>query len=252
MKKIALLLSIILIASATVFAQRERGSRNHRGNKARQECPMERGSFYKDLNLTADQKEKIKQINIDFGKEKSAIQRSRITTEMQNVKFKALGEKRRTDISNLLTTDQKKVWEERKNRQDCPMANENCPMAQADCPMMSADCGMQQNCCAAHKGKHARGKGAYNNSKGNRGHWGGSGYMLQGIELDAKQKDEFKKIVDSQRGEREKMQKAHQQDRMKLNDKRAEAVKKILTKDQLKQFEENQKQMKERMSAVKK
>lgn len=90
----------------------------HRGDSCKMDC-------MKDLNLTEDQKVKIKALNDDFGK-----------------KSKALREERRTEFESILTTDQKaKLAEVRKDRPNRPNK-----MMQHRPPMMN-----QKSCCTAAK-----------------------------------------------------------------------------------------------------
>lgn len=223
MKKITLLLSIMLIASTTIFAQQhERGSRNHKGKSGKYEYSMN-----KDLNLTTEQKEKIKDINTKFGQEKKEIRKSEMAKEMKGEKLKALRQKKNTEIRNILNDDQKKVWDAK---------NKNCSVSNKD--------------YCHRKGHHN--KNWNRNSKRNGGEWNRSGYLLKNIELSEQQKEEYKKIKEAQRAENEELNKKYFQSRMQLNEKQSEAVKKILTKDQLKQFEENQKTLREKRSSARK
>lgn len=263
MKKIALLLSIILIASSTAFAQRERGPRGNKDRAPRYE-QRDRGNFFDRLNLTDEQKEKMKQLEEDYAKEKSAIEKSRISPDMQKTKLEALNEKKKNDFTNLLTDEQKKIWEEKKDRpkrqttsQSCMMMKQGYPMMKGECPMMEDECPMLKNdsCCAQMpqmgKGKQrpSHRPGFAHNPRFNRQRPMGAMWMLNGIELDDKQKEELKKITEEHSASMAELNKKHQEDRVKLADGHKETIKKLLTDEQKQKFEENQEKAKTRRPA---
>lgn len=263
MKKIALLLSIILIASSTAFAQRERAPRGNKDRAPRYE-QRDRGNFFDRLNLTDEQKEKMKQINADFAKERDAIEKSRISPDMQKEKLKALREKKQTDISSLLTDEQKKIWETKKDSpkrqttsQSCMMMKQGYPMMKGECPTMEDKCPMMKNdsCCAQMpqmgKGKQrpSHRPGFAHNPKFNRQRPMAAIWKLNGIELDDKQKEELKKITEEHRASMTELNKKHQEERAKITEKQEDAIKKILTNEQKQKFEENQEKAKNRRPA---
>ena len=68
------------------------------------------------LNLTADQKEKMKSINQDFKKQMDEFKEQQMTDDDRRGKRMELMMARKEKISAVLTADQRKQWEEMKEQ----------------------------------------------------------------------------------------------------------------------------------------
>lgn len=227
MKKIILGLGLLIGLSSAGMAQSGYGKGDGYGQ----------GRHHRSSNcgicqdMTNEQKEKMKGIHDNFVKEKDAVLKSRITKEMQNEKIRVLKSERDKEISKLLTDEQRKQWEERKEWRD--KKDHRKGFGRDDKRMMQD-----------------RGRGNYNRRyDSGRERSVGMPWMLAGIEMTDKQKEEYKKIADNHQKEIAKVREKHRKERTKIDSKQKDALKKILTDDQKKVFENNLKKIDERREA---
>jgi len=116
MKKLFLTAIILSMVFVAVQAQDEKpfkdGKRSHKGHH---------GMMMKDLNLSEDQKAKMKTLNEDFSKQMAELKKNEDITvkEMKDSK-EAIVKNHRSQVQNLLTSDQKaqieKIKQERKTK----------------------------------------------------------------------------------------------------------------------------------------
>ena len=217
MKKITLILSILLIGATAVSAQDERRSHRDRKHTPRKE-QTGRARWGQHLKLTDEQNEKVKKMDADYQQERNAIERSRVSPDMQQTKLKELREKRQNDFKNLLTDEQKAIWNERKTGDRNKRFDGRRPSS-------------RRPTAGAHLGSGKR--------------------MFDGIELSDKQKDEFEKITEGGRAQMQEINKDYRLKREQLTKKQKDAIGKILTEEQKQKFAENQKKIAGRRSESK-
>lgn len=230
MKKILLLSSILFAISSMAIAQ----GPNKRGDKPHFRHEMK---CCDSLKLTDDQKKQVEQIKAGFDKEKEAVLRTRITAKMQQEKIKQLRNKKREDISNVLTEEQKATWKNFRRPEPRPMLEGK--NYRKDSNRRKA---IDHRKRPSRDGNRAEGRNFSNRMIGGPG----SVWIMNGLELSDKQKEEYKKIAEEYKKESSELQAKHRKERESIAQKQQEAIKKILTDEQKQKFEENQKRIKER------
>jgi Spy/CpxP family protein refolding chaperone len=111
MKKLSFLLAFVLFAAIGVNAQDSTVVKKHNHEM------KQKWDAFKDLNLTADQQEKIKTISKDSKTKADAIKNNASLSEDDKKKqLKELRETTQKSIAGTLTDEQKAKWQEsRKN-----------------------------------------------------------------------------------------------------------------------------------------
>ena len=107
---------LALILTASVFAQSDNAKANKAKKDWRQNDKGDRKEMMKDLNLTESQRTQMKSLNEDF-KNKMQSLKSDNSLSAEEVKQKRLEltKQHHSNIESLLTSDQKKIWKEKRD-----------------------------------------------------------------------------------------------------------------------------------------
>lgn len=109
MKKLFIPLSFCLLTIGSVMAQDNQGVQTRKHGEGKHQMMAEK------LNLSADQKEKMKTINQDFKKQADALKSNDgMTLGDFKGKMKTLKEQRKSQVNNILTDEQKAKMKEGK------------------------------------------------------------------------------------------------------------------------------------------
>lgn len=115
MKKIILGLTTLLL-TVSAMAQKEEKNEKREWKSERREMQNGNSEKRKDnlekLNLSEDQKQRMKAINEEFKKEMEELKAQKFSEEVMREKRKAIINSRREKISSILTPEQRKQWEE--------------------------------------------------------------------------------------------------------------------------------------------
>jgi Spy/CpxP family protein refolding chaperone len=118
MKKVLLGIMAIAISFASI-AQSESKDQKHHRKGGHKEYRHKGGKGFEDMNLTEDQKSKLKSINENFRTQVQSLRQDKsLSDEAQMQKRKSLHEEHRAQILALLTPEQKKQWEEKRKQHD--------------------------------------------------------------------------------------------------------------------------------------
>ena len=116
MKKIILGLTVLTL-TLSAMAQDESKDKKSWGRERKEMRGGDHGNMMdmmEKLNLTEDQKAKMKVINEDTKKEREALKSQKFSEEVMKEKRIAIMNKRKEKIAAILTPEQKKKWEEMK------------------------------------------------------------------------------------------------------------------------------------------
>jgi periplasmic protein CpxP/Spy len=121
MKKLAAILVLFAI-TATSYAQQHRLKEQntpHKKDQPKQELKYER--MEKELNLTPEQKERMKAIDAKYApiEEKQKAERERLRAEMKETR-----QKKQAEMQEVLTPEQRKIVEEKKQERKEKMKDE--------------------------------------------------------------------------------------------------------------------------------
>jgi len=107
MKKLILLAIAGLFFAATSNAQVQREVPKHQHMKSDSAHHLQRGKMMQDLNLTTDQKTRMKALHEDMRQQRNAIQNdASLTTEQKKEKMKELHQNQMQKMNAILTPDQ--------------------------------------------------------------------------------------------------------------------------------------------------
>ena len=202
MKKIlTALLAIALTAGATQAQTKDSSFRRHKGHNKEHKM-----SSFQDLNLSEEQKAKMKVLREDFKKQHEALkaQESTLTVTQMKERRKALMEQHRSQFENILTQDQKQHLAQMK--------------------------------------KDKRGEGQYR--KGSKGKRDEAKRMAEDLNLSADQKariaklrEEFRTQAQAIRNNSSLNKEAQKKALKELHEKNKEQMKNVLTQEQIQKIE---------------
>lgn len=102
----------------TTFSFAQPTPHTHKNHKMRAQEGFQHENPYKQLNLTADQKAKMKTYNEDFHKQMEALKSNeKLTAKEQRERHMELTKSHRANLESLLTDGQKKQLADRKDKQ---------------------------------------------------------------------------------------------------------------------------------------
>lgn len=105
---------LALSLTAGVFAQSETAERKIEKKEWKQKDRGDRKDVMKDLNLTETQRTQIKALNQDYRSKMQSLKADKSLSEEQLKQQRLhLTRQHRSNIENLLTNDQKKIWKEK-------------------------------------------------------------------------------------------------------------------------------------------
>ena len=107
---------LALILTASVFAQSDNAKANKAKKEWRQNDKGDRKEMMKDLNLTESQRTQMKLLNEDFKNKMQSLRNDRtLSAEQVKQKRLELTKQHHSNIESLLTSDQKKIWKEKRD-----------------------------------------------------------------------------------------------------------------------------------------
>lgn len=107
---------LALTLTAGVFAQSDNAKANKAKKEWRQNNKGDRKDMMKDLNLTESQRTQMKLLNEDFKNKMQSLRNDRtLSAEQVKQKRQELTKQHHSNIESLLTSDQKKIWKEKRD-----------------------------------------------------------------------------------------------------------------------------------------
>ena len=117
---------LALTLTAGVFAQSDNAKANKAKKEWRQNNKGDRKEMMKDLNLTESQRTQMKLLNEDFkNKMQSLKSDNSLSAEQVKQKRLELTKQHHSNIESLLTSDQKKIWKEKRDDMRDDMRDEH-------------------------------------------------------------------------------------------------------------------------------
>lgn len=206
--------SLILVMGLATFGNVEAQNRKDRGDRNR--------NMPKEMRLTEEQRNKMRDIDTQFKEKIEKINKTKLTAEERRTQMSELRKEKREAKKKVLTEEQKKYFSDKnwgKDRGDRRFGNKNHDRNRDnnrgrnwDKPCIGAD---KSGCCLGNgmmRGKNMR---------------GACPYISDDLQLTDDQKEKIKKLWDNNQKDREQMRTKHRDE-----------MKKILTPEQLKKFEE--------------
>ena len=107
---------LALILTASVFAQTDKAKGNKSNREWNQHNKGDRKDMMKDLDLTESQRTQMKSINENFRNQMQSLKNDKtLSAEQLKQRRQELAQEHKSKIENILTSDQKKIWKDKRD-----------------------------------------------------------------------------------------------------------------------------------------